>query len=94
MRTLDTEEEMVSYFKDEKSWSYSKPPTVFDASGKFSEFDIVGRDTQLSEIWNDILYCNHGSPTRPVVLYFHGSPGLGKTYLLRKSFLKKVFRSK
>ena len=79
---------MVSYFKDEKRWSYSEPRTVFDV-----EFNRVGRDTQLSEIWNDILTCNRGSPTKPLVLYFHGSPGLGKTYLLRKLFSKEGFPS-
>ena len=81
MKDLDTEEKMVSYLKDEKRWSYSEPPTVSDAFGKFKEFDGHGRDTQLSKIWKAILTCNTDSPTKPVVLYFHGSPGPGQNLL-------------
>ena len=90
---LNTEEKMISYFKEGKCWSYSKQTTIADAFGPFQDFPRVGRGAQLSEIWDDILYYNYGKLSRLNGLYFHGSPGLGKTYLLRTLFSKQDFPS-
>ena len=90
---VDTEEKMISYFKEGKCWSYSKPTTIADAFGPFQDFPRVGRGTQLSKIWKDILNYNYCKLSRLDTLCFHGSPGLGKTYLLRKIFAKQDFPS-
>ena len=85
---------MIFYFKEGKCWSYSEPTTIAAAFGPFRDFPRVGRGTQLSEIWTEILSCNNGIENKCSALYFHGSPGLGKTYLLRKIFSKQDFPSK
>jgi hypothetical protein len=80
---------MVSYFKEVEYWSYFEPISVCAAFGNFKEFPIVGRKYELNSIWNEILYCNSGVVGKQTALYFQASPGLGKTYLLRKIFLKQ-----
>ena len=88
---MNTEEKMNLYFKEGKFWSYSDPTTIEAAFGPFLDFPRVGRDTQVSEIWTDILRSNLNERTKFEALYLHGSPGLGKTYLLRKIFSKQDY---
>ena len=90
---LASRDEMISYFKEGEHWSYSEPITIDAAFGPFREFPRVGRETQLHEIWKNVLDCKKHSVSRLMALYFHGSPGLGKTYLLRKIFSKQDFPS-
>ena len=90
---LASRDEMISYFKEGEYWSYSEPTTIDAAFGPYREFPRVGRETQLHEIWKNVLTCNEVSVNRLTALYFHGSPGLGKTYLLRKIFSKQDFPS-
>ena len=80
---------MVVYFSQEKLWSYSEATTLSDAFGPFKAFDRVGRQTQLHQAWSHILTYNWDKKGKSPALYFHGSPGLGKTYLLRELFSKK-----
>ena len=80
---------MEAYFENKKYWSYEKELTLEDAFGQFQEYSRVGRELQLKEIWKWILMCSSRMPSRNPALFFHGSPGLGKTFLLRKIFEKK-----
>ena len=80
---------MEAYFENKKYWSYEKEVTLEDAFGQFQEYSRVGRELQLKEIWKWILMCSSRMPSRNPALFFHGSPGLGKTFLLRKIFEKK-----
>ena len=90
---LASRDEMISYFKEGEYWSYSEPTTIDASFGPYREFPRVGRETQLHEIWKNVLTCNEVSVNRLTALYFHGSPGLGETYLLRKIFSKQDFPS-
>lgn len=80
---------MVSYFKEVEYWSYFEPISVNAAFGEIEEFAIVGRKHELNSIWNKILFCNSRVVGKQTALFFQASPGLGKTYLLRKIFLKQ-----
>jgi hypothetical protein len=88
---LASRDEMDSYFKEGEYWSYSEPTTIAAAFGNFTEFTRVGRETQLHQTWAEILLCNARVQSKRTALYFHGSPGLGKTYLLRKLFSKQDY---
>ena len=86
VKTLD---EMKSHFSSNNYWSYCKPTTLSDSFGPYKEFVRVGREKQLQELWRQILRSNREKTSKNEVLFFHGSPGLGKTYLLRELFSKK-----
>ena len=63
---------MIFYFEDETCWFYSEPTSILDAFGEFDEFPMVGRDTQLYQIWDEILSRNDGRVMKLDALYFHG----------------------
>jgi hypothetical protein len=77
-------------FFSEGNWSYNGETTLRASFGKFRDLTRVGRVKQLNDIWKQILQSNSVESGKSEVLYFHGSPGLGKTYLLRELFSKKV----
>ena len=89
LRELKTVDEMNHHFSLDEYWCYSEPTTLSDSFGSFREFDRVGRESQLIEVWKRITKSNPTRKDRNEVLYFHGSPGLGKTHLLREIFSKK-----
>lgn len=78
---------MIAYFNQEEHWSYSKATTVLAAFGSFKEFARADRESQMHDVWNKILSIN--TESKCPAFYFHGSPGLGKTYLLRELFCKR-----
>ena len=80
---------MNDYFEDKKYWSYEKEVTLEDAFGPSEVYPRVGRESQLKEIWTLIGFHRKRMASKSPALYFHGSPGLGKTFLLRKIFEKK-----
>jgi hypothetical protein len=80
----------ISKFFSEETWSYKGETTLLASFGKFRDLTRVGREKQLNDIWKQILQSNSVESGKSEVLYFHGSPGLGKTYLLRELFSKEV----
>ena len=80
----------MSKFFSEETWSFEGETTLLASFGKFRDLTRVGREKQLNDIWKQILHSNSVESGKSEVLYFHGSPGLGKTYLLRELFSKKV----
>ena len=78
---------MIAYFNQEEHWSYSKATTVLAAFGSFKEFARADRESQMHDVWDKILSIN--TESKCPAFYFHGSPGLGKTYLLRELFCKR-----
>ena len=80
----------IQKFFSEGNWTYDGNPTLRASFGKFRDLTRVGRVKELNDIWKHILHSNSSESGKSEVLYFHGSPGLGKTYLLREIFSKKV----
>ena len=83
-------QETIQKFFLEGNWTYYCNTTLRTSFGKFRDLTRVGRVKQLNDIWRQILQSNSSESGKSEVLYFHGSPGLGKTYLLREIFSKKV----
>ena len=81
LRELKTIQEMNYHFRLDEYWCYSEPTTLLDSFGSFRDFETVGREKQLIEVWEQIVKCNPVRKDRNEVLHFHGSPGLGKTHL-------------
>ena len=83
-------QEMIQKFFFGGNWTYDGNPTILHSFGKFRYLTRVGRVKQLDDIWGQILRSNFLESGKKEILYFHGSPGLGKTYLPREIFSKKV----
>ena len=82
--------ETTQKFFLEGNWTYKGNATLLASFGNFRDLSRVGRVKQLNDIWRQILESNTMESGKSEVLYFHGSPGLGKTCLLREIFSKKV----
>lgn len=87
---MNTRDKMNVYFGQEKLCSYSEASITSDAFGPFNEIGRVGRQTQSNEAWDSILTYSEMSRVKCPALFLHGSPGLGKTDLLRELYYKKM----
>jgi len=75
------------YLKGNNLWSdvHRAPDTIYHPT---MDMPRQGRVEELHAIWNNIFKELANSPARPAFMYFHSSPGVGKTFLLRELAMK------
>ena len=88
--SIETGEAMKRHFKDTRCWPYPDILPLNAAYGPFVDFPRGGRDRQMHLLWEAIINTNASEDkTKCEVLCLHGSPGIGKTYVLQQLYSKK-----
>ena len=78
---IKTGKEMDDHFKETRYWTYPGKLSSDATIGKYTNLPRGGRVEQMHKIWISILESNIGSKDKSEILYFHRSPGIGKTYI-------------
>ena len=87
---IETGKEMKDHFDDKRYWTYPDELMLDATFGEYTNLPRGGRVEQMHQLWISILKSNTGDKDKKGVLYFHGSPGIGKTYILRELYSRKV----
>ena len=81
---------MKDFFDDKLYWTYPDKLMLDATFGEYTTVPRGGRVEQMRQLWISILKSNTGDKDKKGVLYFHGSPGIGKTYILRELYSRKI----
>ena len=90
IKSIDTQKDMEDHFNDKLYWTYPDKLKLDATFGEYTNLPRGGRVEQMRQLWISILKSNTGDKDKKGVLYFHGSPGIGKTYILRELYSRKI----